>query len=66
MSPRLLTAGCVVGQEFVRAVVAFLTNDVAAGSSSAPAVITEADAEYGSRALDNGPTEPIAAALAVS
>ena len=40
----------VVGKEFVRAVVAFLTNDFAAPSSLSPAVITEADPEYGSRA----------------
>jgi hypothetical protein len=35
-------------------------------SSPSPAVITEADAGYVSRAVDDGRSEPVAAALAVS
>jgi hypothetical protein len=37
----------MVGEEYVRAIVAFLTNDSATVRNSSPAVITEADAEYG-------------------
>ena len=46
-----LTAGRMVGKEYVRAIGVFLTNDLAVVSSSSPAVIIETDAEYGSRAL---------------
>ena len=45
--------------------VALPTNDLAAVRCS-PAVITEATLTNGSRAFDNGTSEPIAAALAVA
>ena len=60
-----LHAGRGVGEEYVRATVAFLTNDLAALRARRPAVITVADAEYGSQALDHGRSEPTAAAMAV-
>jgi hypothetical protein len=62
-----LLAGRVVGKEYVRSVGAFLTNDLARFE-----LVTGCDprggddAEYGSRALDNGRSEPISAVWAVS
>jgi len=49
----------MVGKEFIGAMVAFLTNDMAAVEARPG---TEADAAYGSRARDNGTSEPVAAA----
>ena len=49
----------MVGKEFIGAMVAFLTNDMAAVEARPG---TQADAAYGSRARDNGTSEPVAAA----
>jgi hypothetical protein len=53
-----------VGKEYVRPMVPFLTNDLAAVRTPGWLVMIGADVHSGSRALDNGRSEPIATALA--